>query len=330
MAATDKRTASGSVSPGCARGDRSVPQQAMYSVGLTWAAHDSTFVVPSKHRSDMGSRRARNADGNWEESDGRNGTTTAGNQHRATAEHPRRERSAGANRPRAPALAGPVDKRLLCDPLLERWDAPPPAFSDWRVAYIGADQRVRAVSLDGNTGVAGATVPVPGTDATGLWAAGTSRDGKHLAYYSGARLTLLDAASGVRRTYFPVAVGENAPLWSPDQRYIALSDTGYVMCVSVADGSTKDVLPPQTGPNGIRLVSRPFGWLDATHVALQNWMASSANAASFQSLDVITGQLCPIATIQTDENAPRSQSNRVGRSRCSQMDDSKITRLRPP
>lgn len=186
-------------------------------------------------------------------------------------------------------------------------DTPLPAFTDWRVAYIGADQRVHAVSLDGKTDVTGATTPMPETNATGVWAAGTSRDGKYLAYFAsgGSQLTVLDAASGVRTTFIPVAVGDSAILWSPDQRYVALNDTGYVMCVNVADGS-RIIAPPLQRSGALPqklVVSRPFGWLDATHVAVQDVPASSANAVSFQSLDVTTGQLRPIATIQTDENA---------------------------
>lgn len=182
---------------------------------------------------------------------------------------------------------------------------PLPAFSDWRVAYIGADLRVHAVSLDGQTDVVGMALPlsVNGAYGTGVWAAGTSLDGKHLAYYpdASAQLTVLDTVSGVNTLINTIIPEEAGLLWSPDQRYLALNDAGYVACINTTDGSRLIAPPVQRNTLGpIFLVSKPFGWLDATHVAVQDIPASSNSAVSLQSLDVISGQLRLIATVSSD------------------------------
>ncbi len=169
---------------------------------------------------------------------------------------------------------------------------PLPPFTDWRVAYIGADQRLHAVSLDGKTDVAGASAPISGPMYTGVWSAGTSPDGKHLAYYGsgGAWLTVLDAASGMRASFFMYGVGDSPILWSPDQRYFALYN-GNVLRVNAADGSRITFPNIQFGP--------PRGWIDANHVALEVGPGITASTERFQSLDVTTGALRPIATIPT-------------------------------
>jgi hypothetical protein len=174
---------------------------------------------------------------------------------------------------------------------------PLPSFSDWRVAYIGPDQHLHAVSLDGKTDVAGMTTPVSGFNGTGVWPAGTSPDGKHLAYY-GSGLTVLDAASGMRTTFL-VRNGESAILWSPDQRYLAFNAVGVVMVLRVTDGRTTIAPPVQSRLGHGQIVSQPFGWLDATHVAVYDVPASTANTLSYQSLDVTTGDLRPLAAIPT-------------------------------
>lgn len=178
---------------------------------------------------------------------------------------------------------------------------PLPPFADWRVAYTGADQRLHAVSLDGKADVSGATAPIPRDAASGVWPAGTSPDGKHLAYFGSGQLTVLDSAAG-SGAIVDVPVGDSAILWSPDQHYLAFNDTGYVMCVDVANGSTIIAPSPPSGnlPTANLPVSLPYGWLDATHVAVQDWLASTTNAASFQNLNVTTGQLRPIATVHAD------------------------------
>ncbi|HEY7835483.1 MAG TPA: hypothetical protein VIG30_18045 [Ktedonobacterales bacterium] len=173
------------------------------------------------------------------------------------------------------------------------------------MAYIGADLHVHAISLDGQTDVVGPVLPLPvdGVYATGVWAAGTSLDGKHLAYFPEAstQLAVLNAASGTSIVVNHVEPYEFGLYWSPDQRYIALGPSGYIECINTTNGSTLTAPPLQSNTLGsIFLVSQPYGWLDATHVAVEYLPANSASEASLQSLDVTTGQLRPIATLPID------------------------------
>lgn len=178
---------------------------------------------------------------------------------------------------------------------------PLPAFADWRLAYSGKDGRLRAVSLDGKRDSAGSALAFPGFDGTGVWTAGAAPDGKRLAYLSNGKLTIINAATGVQRAS-PIHVGDSRLWWSPDQRYLALSGAGVVVCVNLADGSSVSV-PRAPGALPQLLVSGPYGWLDATHVAVTSLLDSSATDTSLQSLDVTTGALSPIATIQSDPGA---------------------------
>lgn len=176
------------------------------------------------------------------------------------------------------------------------------AFGDWRVSYIGPDSRVHAVSLDGQTDVAGAALALPhgGASAGGLWTAGTSPDGKHLALYMDGfgRVAVLDVVSGASLMVNTIKPEETGILWSPGQRYIALGDAGYVESINTSNGSTL-IMPPLKSSNlgPVFLVSQPFGWINATHVAVENIPASTTTMASLQSLDVDTGALHPIATV---------------------------------
>ena len=57
-----------------------------------------------------------------------------------------------------------------------------PAFPDWRVAYVGSDGRVHAVSLDGATDVSGVSLPSLATASTLLAGGTASPDGHYVAY----------------------------------------------------------------------------------------------------------------------------------------------------
>lgn len=199
-------------------------------------------------------------------------------------------------------------------PLASLAPRPLPAFSDPRVAYIGPDSLLHVVSLDGKTDVAGTPIPMTGFPmVNGVWAAGTSPDGKHLAYYEDALITTIDAASGVRKTAMTSNSGDSDVSWSPDQRYLALRYVGAVECVNVATGGAfvtpRDTLASGAGP----MMDGPFGWIDATHVAMVSFpdrsgtpgthgLATPAPSAQTQmtlvSLDVTTNQVRTIATLQ--------------------------------
>lgn len=194
---------------------------------------------------------------------------------------------------------------------------PLPAFSDPRVAYIGADSLLHVVSLDGKTDVAGTPIPLSGLlMVSGVWAAGTSPDGQQLAYFENAQVTTtIDAASGVRKTSPILQVGDSTVSWTPDQHYLALRYYGAIECVNVATGSSfvtpKDTLATNSRP----LVEGPYGWLDATHVAVAVLPNTSGTPgthaipptplpgspetyATLASLDITTNQVRPIASVQ--------------------------------
>src|SRR5262249_34945816 len=59
---------------------------------------------------------------------------------------------------------------------------PLPAFSDWRVAYIGEDTRLHIVSLDGKTDLAGPYVPSRDHLGEAHGGVATAPDGHSLAY----------------------------------------------------------------------------------------------------------------------------------------------------
>lgn len=170
---------------------------------------------------------------------------------------------------------------------------PLPAFSDWRVAYISMDGRLHAVSVDGKVDVAGQGLPIYGVNNTGVWTASTSPDGRHLAYFSPAILSIVDVVSGTLQTY-NVHLGDSLISWSPDQRFVSLDSGGSVYAVSIASGATFVEPPITSAPPAF---VGPFSWLDPTHVAVSSMPGASVTATRLQSLDVTSGTLRTIATI---------------------------------
>ncbi|HEY1391347.1 MAG TPA: hypothetical protein VGF38_22605 [Ktedonobacterales bacterium] len=190
---------------------------------------------------------------------------------------------------------------------------PLPAFSDPRVAYIGPDSLLHVVSLDGKVNLAGTPSPLAGYPQDGTWAAGTSPDGRQLAYYEHSQVTIIDAASGVRSTADMKGVGDSEISWSPGQRYIALRGFGDVLCVNVATQTTF-YTPQDTSALGkLPMMDGLYGWIDATHVAIVQFpdrsgtpgthglatpAPSAGTSVTLASLDVATNQVRPIATLR--------------------------------
>lgn len=215
-----------------------------------------------------------------------------------------------------PAKWNGVDPRVgmpTVTPLASLTPRPLPAFGDPRVAYIGPDSLLHVVSLDGKTNLAGTPIPLAGFPANGIWAAGTSPDGRQLAYYEYSGVTTIDAASGVRSSVDIKGIGDSEISWSPGQRYIALRGSGAIICDNLAtrtffytpqDTTALAMIPPLDGP---------YGWIDATHVAIVQFpdrsgtpgthsLATPAPSAgtwvTLASLDVATNQVRPIATLR--------------------------------
>lgn len=190
---------------------------------------------------------------------------------------------------------------------------PLPAFTDPRVAYIGPDSLMHVVSLDGKTDLAGTPIPLAGFPGEGIWAAGTSPDGRQLAYFEYGKVTTIDAASGVRSDTDMYGVGESEISWSPGQQYIALHGSGDVLCVNVATRTVFYTPQDTTALAKIPPLDGPYGWIDTTHVAIAQFpdrsgtpgthaLATPAPSAgtwiTLSSLDVTTNRVRPIATLR--------------------------------
>lgn len=189
---------------------------------------------------------------------------------------------------------------------------PLPAFSDPRVAFIGPDSLLHVVSLDGRTNAAGTPIPLAGYPVDGVWTAGTSPDGKQLAYFEDSQITTIDAASGVRSATV-LSLGDSPVSWSPDQRYLALRGSGAVVCDNLATRTVLYTPQDTTALAKIPPLDGPYGWIDATHVAIVQFpdtsgtpgthaLATPAPSAgtwvTLSSLDVTTNQVRPIATLR--------------------------------
>jgi hypothetical protein len=190
---------------------------------------------------------------------------------------------------------------------------PLPAFSDPRVAYISPDSLLHVVSLDGRMNLAGTPIPLAGFAGEGLWTAGTSPDGRQLAYYEPSQVTTIDAASGMRRAATLREVGDSSISWSSGQRYLALRGFGDVLCVNVATRAAYYTPQDTLALGKIPTLDGPFGWIDATHVAIVQFpdrsstpgthgLATPAPSAgtwvTLSSLDVATNQVRPIVTLR--------------------------------
>ena len=205
-------------------------------------------------------------------------------------------------------------------PLADSTPRPLPAFSDPRVAYIGPDSLLHVVSLDGATDLAGTPIPLNGSPMDGIWGAGTSPDGKHLAYFEDARITTIDAASGTR-TALPAPGGDSTVGWSPDQRYLTLQEGGAIECVSATNGGSFETPgdPLTLLATSKWQIGLMAGWLDATHIAVTLFPNTSGTPgthalpptpipgspetyATLASLNITTNQLHQIARIQIGDS----------------------------
>ena len=121
---------------------------------------------------------------------------------------------------------------------------PLPHFSDWRVAYLGLDGVVHAVTLDGTTDVKGPRCPTPRSTAQerteryksvyGLDSAGIAPDGKTLAYTVTvtARLELVDLTGQVPPRSIFLYGGCYDIMWSPDGTKVLTGDRPSCLLVS--------------------------------------------------------------------------------------------------
>jgi hypothetical protein len=188
---------------------------------------------------------------------------------------------------------------------------PLPHFSDWRVAYLGIDGVVHAVTLDGTTDVRGPALPDTTSGAgtlqygSELDSAGIAPDGKTLAYTvtATARLELFDLSGQMPPRSIFLSGGFYDIMWSPDStRLLTETGPGDFSYLTVATG----VVTPIPLPSG-QDVAAYDGWIDDTHIAVNSYRGAGVyhdpngdtapTSVSLESLDITSGSLRPIVTI---------------------------------
>jgi hypothetical protein len=177
-----------------------------------------------------------------------------------------------------------------------------PAFSDWRLAYLGQDSRVHAVTQDGKTDLAGPLLTIPHPDEDVQGQVSIAPDGRALAYkagingYSGAIITL---QPGTADSQGSQAIQGNIYFWSPDSTRVAY-DTYDVQSGQRGWAiSTPGNPTPAAIPNA-QALGELFGWIDTTHLLFLNGQGNSASFYTLSSLDITSGALRQIASISTD------------------------------
>jgi len=183
-----------------------------------------------------------------------------------------------------------------------------PHFSDWRVAYLGSDGNVHAVSLDGKTDVAGPALPDlnPRAYGTVLTSESVSPNGHMIAYDAMGGVDVVNLVTGRVSNIqaFPYGL-----FWSPDSRQLAV-DEGNGSLV-IANALTGDLQVIHGLPANV--VGEALGWMDQNHLAvtdIQNlsWVLAPDGDqintdVTVASLDIATGQVHVIAAIRNPDLA---------------------------
>jgi len=138
-----------------------------------------------------------------------------------------------------------------------------PSFSDWRVAYLGADSQLRIVTLDARTVLAGPKLSGVAINGLRIASAGFSRNGHLFAYSGKSGIQVLDV-SGRQNTNHVAGVAAAEVAWSPDGTELALGDgQGSVGIARVVDGAYR-TMPSQRD----HILDGILGWVDNTHLAV--------------------------------------------------------------
>ncbi len=163
---------------------------------------------------------------------------------------------------------------------------PLPAFSDWRVAYIGEDGRLRIVSLDGKTDLAGPYVPSRDHLGEAHGGVATAPDGHSLAYPTSLGVVVARLTPGhvpinvINGLYFDLS-------WAPNSDLLALGSRGSSISLWRPGETEARVVYERSGER-----VDPIGWIDEGHLAI----LIGVNTLTVASLDLVSGAVQPLTT----------------------------------
>lgn len=187
--------------------------------------------------------------------------------------HPQAPRSTIARAPTMTAIPEPTHVPFV--------------FSDWRVAYADKSNIVHAVTLDGATDLAGASLPDLTSTASNIGNTLIGPDG-HTMAYSLFNVDIVDLSS----TNAPMSIQSylgNRIMWSPSGTSIATEErnSGNVSIISFQGGSHS--VKHVTNQNSF--ASDILGWQDEHHVIVIGSEIFGSKAQNFylSTLDIDTG-----------------------------------------
>jgi hypothetical protein len=188
-----------------------------------------------------------------------------------------------------------------------------PTFSDWRVAYTIQPSNafytiLHVVSLDGKTDLTGPELPFvapgdPQTVGVGFQTrAGVAPDGHTLAYvgYDAGMIDLASGAASPHMTELHFLPQETA--WSPDSRYVAMTDEGGNYRLQRASDGSSSTMPGSPIPTTVTVLSDLLGWLDTTHILIDYTDRTHTHTWDFASVGIASGRLRTVASIPTGED----------------------------
>ena len=168
---------------------------------------------------------------------------------------------------------------------------PLPAFSDWRVAYIGEDGRLRIVSLDGKVDLAGPYVPSRDHLGEAHGGVAMAPDGHSLAYPTSLGVVVARLAPGhvpinvINGLYFDLS-------WAPNSDLLALGSRGSSISLWRPGETDARVVYERSGER-----VDPIGWIDEGHLAI----LIGVNTLTVASLDLVSGAVQPLTTFLQEQ-----------------------------
>ena len=201
-----------------------------------------------------------------------------------------------------------------------------PAFTDWRVAYLGKDTLLHIVTMDGKTDLAGPFLPDLAAQGLNLATPAVSSNGRRLAYESSRGVVVLRLGRDT------VTVAQSAGLyydlfWSPDGSHLALGTRAREVDLWQASDSSVVPVPQATPSERVDLV----GWADNSHLVVQEVSPDGASLRLL-TLDIKTGTLhlitaFPLAQIGSPRFLMTPDGKHILVSSCSFRDEPFIHRL---